>query len=930
MFTQPHPCKTKELKTVSTYCLYRSLLVMMLLLTLRSTTLMAQPNNSLPSLVQFHFLHDSVLAEENSYSFNNVSISNNSNRSIHVQLVITAPEMASVITGNIIETAIRQGENQAIPIRFILAKNSPALAWRPFNVEIRVKELNQVMHTQFYIRPKENITWKAVLKQPAVVFMETDKQVAFNIYLENTGNSADHYSFDFNTDLALSIDKKNYSVTLQPGEARTINAQVLLSPKDIRFLKKEEVTIFIKNRLGETKMLNLQITRLGSIYNGDNDSYRKLPLALELNLQNMASQHSFAFLNLRGSLKLKNDQQLNVLLQTNNYYRNYSANTQKATLEYVNGPWRLTGGSIIDYNNFLIDGTGLRVQYAGLQNNAIEVMGVQSRTGNTRQFNVKISQPLAKTITWHANAFVNSDVEKKQTSSLVLNKLEWKFGEATRISLEGGGGQEKLARSKMDTSMLAWQAGYHFETQKKYYQLSSTISRYSENFPGFNKGSHYQLHEARLLINNLFAGPYFELNKRAYNNTGDSLVNYLFNINNREYGMRFGWQRKNFSLVLSPGILKQVQDSATAVQANMYKISANINWRLNDRWWVSAFSNAGQVRIPAMPTLNRFNSFNHFINIQNDRYGMQLRHDVGPYYYYEIKEYLNSPVAFNRIQISPFIELPWTKKNIFCHLQANYLNEKQTGVSFFTVYNNIQYSSPKTGIDIGLTTQVNITRKESPVINLTIRKKLQLPVFKNETSRSFKLVLYLDENNNGFPDESEPRVKNARVLINADLLLSNSNGEIICKNTDDKEFMVDFSQISGLEGWMPKLGFRQVLSAGKDQNVYFFPFTRSNIITGKLVLFRDEQSSLTMQLEGIRVTAIALNGVVYHTLTNENGEYSFNLPAGNYIVNVNQAVFDDKFRMTEPSKTADLINNHHLNLQFEIRQKTRLMNVRKE
>jgi hypothetical protein len=331
-----------------------------------------------------------------------------------------------------------------------------------------------------------------------------------------------------------------------------------------------------------------------------------------------------------------------------------------------------------------------------------------------------------------------------------------------------------------------------------------------------------------------------------------------------------------------------------------------------------------------MPSFSRFNSFNHFINIQNDRYGMQLRHDTGPYYYYEIKEYLKSPVAFNRIQVSPFVELPWTRKNIFCRLQANYLNEKQTGVSFFTVYNNIQYSSPKTGVDIGLTTQVNVSRKESPVINLTIRKRLQLPVFKNETSRSFRIVLYLDENNNGYPDESELRVKNARVLINTDLLLTNSGGEINCKNTDDKEFIVDFSQISGLEGWMPKLGFRQVVSAEKNQNVYFFPFTRSNIISGKLVLFRDEQSSLTMQLDGIRITAIASNGVVYNTLTNDNGEYSFNLPAGNYIVNVNQAVCDDKFRMAEPSKPADLINNHHLKLQFEIRQKTRLINIKRE
>ncbi|HEX6428121.1 MAG TPA: carboxypeptidase-like regulatory domain-containing protein [Niastella sp.] len=922
--------KQKKVKTASTYCFLRTLLIITWLLLTRITTVVAQPNNSLPALIQFHFLNDSVPAEENNYAFNNISLSNNSNHSMHVQLVISAPEIASLITGNIVETDIRPGENQVIPIRFTLVKNIPLLTWHPFNVEIRMKELNQVIHTQFYTRPKENIKWKAVLKQPAVVFMETDKQVAFNIYLENTGNSADTYSFDFRTDLTLNIAKKNYAVTLLPGEARTIPAQVLLSPKDIQLLKKDEITIFIKNSKGETKMLNQQINRLGFIYSGDNYSFNKMPLSMELNLQNLAGEQPFAFFNVRGYLKLKNDQQLNVLLQTNNYYRTSAANTQKATLEYVHGPWRLTGGSIIDFNNFLIDGTGLRVQYAGLQNNSIEVMGVKSRLGNTQQFNVKLSTPVLKALTWHANAFVNRDGEKKQTSSLLLNKLEWNIDKDTRFSVEGGSGLEKITRSKLDTAMVAWQAGYHFNMQKKHYQVTSTISRYSENFPGLNKGSHYQLHEARLLINNFFAGPYFELNKRAYNHTGDSLVNYLFTINNQEYGLRLGWQRKQFSLVVSPGILTQVQDSATALQSNMYKVSVNMNWQINDRWWLSAFSNAERGNTPAMPTTGDFKSFTNFINIQNDRYGMQVRYDKGPYYYYEIKQYLQTPVAYNRIQVSPFVELPWTRKNIFCRLQANYLSEQQTGASFFLLYNNIQYSSPKTGIDIGLTTQVNMSRKEDPLVNLTIRKRLQLPVYKNETSRSFKIVLYLDKNNNGWPDEASAWVTQARVLVNNDLLLSNPKGELIFKNTDDKEFIIDLSQIAGLEGWMPRQGFRQVFRPGKDQKVCFIPFTPSNVISGHLVLLRDEQSSLTMQLDGIRITAVASDGAVFNTLTNSNGEYSFNLPAGNYIIHVNQAVFDDNFRVTEASKTADLVNNQHLHLQFEIRQKKRVMHVTKE
>jgi hypothetical protein len=266
-------------------------------------------------------------------------------------------------------------------------------------------------------------------------FYGSDKQVAFSIYLENTGNSADTYSFDFRTDLTLNISKKNYAVTLQPGEARSLPLQVLLSPKDIQQLKKEEITIFIKNTQGETKMLTQQINRLGYTYSGDTYSYNRMPLALELNLQNMAGEQPFAFFTAHGYLKMKNDQQLNVLLQTNNYYRKSAANTQKATMEYVHGPWRLTGGSIIDFNNFLIDGTGLRVQYAGAQNKAIEVMGVKSRIGNTQQFNVKLSQPVLKAVTWQANTFVNRDAEKKQTSSLLLNKLEWNIDENTRFLL---------------------------------------------------------------------------------------------------------------------------------------------------------------------------------------------------------------------------------------------------------------------------------------------------------------------------------------------------------------------------------------------------------------------------------------------------------------------------------------------------------------
>ena len=42
--------------------------------------------------------------------------------------------------------------------------------------------------------------------------------------LSTPGNSADTYSFDLRTDLALNVSKKNYAVTLQPGEARPMGS----------------------------------------------------------------------------------------------------------------------------------------------------------------------------------------------------------------------------------------------------------------------------------------------------------------------------------------------------------------------------------------------------------------------------------------------------------------------------------------------------------------------------------------------------------------------------------------------------------------------------------------------------------------------------------------------------------------------------------
>ena len=880
-----------------------------------------------PDILKVKLLKDSVLLEENTFAFNNISIQNNSATALHIQLTLTTPEVIDIVSSTVINIEVNPHESQIVPFRFTSGKKNFSIAWYPVSIEMRVSESGQVINKAFYIKPKENTKWKAQLRQPTITFVETDKEIPFDIYLENTGNSDDVYTFAISTLLDISIPKKNYTVSLPAGGRQNVTIKVLLSPKDIWQLKREDIEVFIKGKNSEQKMLRQTIVKMGYSYNGTVSGWYKMPLSVELNLNNLSSNQPFAFLNVRGYMPLKNNAQLNVLFQSDNTYRDFSANTHLATAQYVNGPWKITGGTIVDFNNFLVDGMGARLQYSGANNRLFEVMGVKSRLGDTYQFNLKAGRNLSRNIRFYSNSFVNRDLIKKMDSYLTLNRIDWTLGANTKLSVEGGAGMEKLSRLKLDTTLPGSEAGYHFESTGKHYQVNSQVTLYSKNFPGINKGFAYQLHEARVLVNHFFVGPYMELNKRAYNNTEDSLLNYLFNIDTKEYGIRTGVQNRQFSLVLSPGLLSQIQDSLNSVKADMYKLSLNANWQISDSWWLSLFSNVGKVYTlhDARPS---FYSMNNLMNLQSHRYGLTVRYDNGPYYYYEIKQYLSRSAQVKRFQVAPFFEHPISKWNLFYRLQLNYQREKPDKADYLVAYNNLLYSSPRLGLDAGLTTQVNVINKGNPYINFTIRQKLQMPVARNRKSKNFRFVLFQDSNNNNVLDKGEEVIQQARTGVDNDVVMSNERGEIDFRNTDKTSFVLDFSQISSLRGWIPKLGYRQTFTPG-NQRYNYIPFLPSKVLTGKLSLIRDEKSSLVMQLDGIRITAASADGKSYATLTSTEGEFFFNLPAGNYTITINQEAFDENFRPSETSKSVDLVNNNLLNVQFDIRQKKRQINIHK-
>jgi len=68
----------------------------------------------------------------------------------------------------------------------------------------------------------------------------------------------------------------------------------------------------------------------------------------------------------------------------------------------------------------------------------------------------------------------------------------------------------------------------------------------------------------------------------------------------------------------------------------------------------------------------------------------------------------------------------------------------------------------------------------------------------------------------------------------------------------------------------------------------------------------------------------------FSTLTTENGKFFINLPQDTYKVRISSNVFDEDFRLLSDTFNADLLHKNSEHLIFEVRERKRQINIRKQ
>jgi len=194
---------------------------------------------------------------------------------------------------------------------------------------------------------------------------------------------------------------------------------------------------------------------------------------------------------------------------------------------------------------------------------------------------------------------------------------------------------------------------------------------------------------------------------------------------------------------------------------------------------------------------------------------------------------------------------------------------------------------------------------------------------------TMKVLVFKDFNSNGIYDLGDESIPDAAIGIAAQNFLSNKKGEVSYKNIKAGEYDVDLSRVNTVKGWMPRNGFRQHYEIHSSQTVYI-PFSQSHYLSGKLNVQKDPRSNLVFRPGNIRINMTNSSGESFSTLTTESGEFFINLPQDTYKVRISSNVFDEDFRLLSDTFNADLLHKNSEHLIFEVRERKRQINIRKQ
>lgn len=873
------------------------------------------------------FLKDTVIQSGNAFSFNTITVVNSGSAVREFTIETELPADWQQVFDNRKVFQLKPGEQLTLPIRVAATPSATSMVY-PIAVNIKTAADNS--RYVFYSKVSQNSSWRAELLTPNLKLSRDSKETYFQIELKNLGNQTEYLTINFNTSLELTVPKKNNRVTLAANSDTVFRAGIITDLRYLEEFKTQEIHVSISNRTGDFKLLSQKVYSWGTVVKENSSQWYNVPLAIEMISQNVTNNKS-VYVTGSGNISLPNKRSISFNYRSDNFYSLTNGGSRYANINYNTPLWKISLGDQTEFNNFLLDGFGMHINYGSSKRYSFDLFGVKSRTGNARQMSFSQSLDIGAGQTINNQSFVNLDYRTGTNSYFSILEYE-KYFKNIHFSVDAGLSNEQNDQNPARKSLSGSTAGIKFDQNNSWLTIRSYSSVNSKVFPGTNRGLTISSNEVRFKHKKTFAGLIFDYNERSVTSLDSDKVNSLFSGRTNEYGIRAGFNGRDRYLNLKATIVDQLQDSLSNVSFQSQKLNLNTALKIFGELNVSLDGTVARSYPRSGSPVKAFISKSIFGTVQYKDLGSFIRYENGPFYYYDLKSYVRDGLNINRIQLSPFLESSVLHSAVTTRLQVDYSSDMVSKLSSCVARADINFNLDKQALTFRIFGSYDIkpgSTSRQNILNFSVRKHFGLPLVGIPKYYNLKVVLFKDRNQNNVYDNGDEAVPESNLQIGSQNFITNKRGEIYYRNISAGKYNIDLSQVNNVRGWVAKDGFSQSVEVSDNQTIYI-PFKESKYLSGRLNVVRDEYSRASFNPANIRITAINSKGEVFYTLTNISGEFFLNLPADTYVIQINTNVFSDSFRVLQESFNADLVNKSSEEIVFEIRESKRQINIQKQ
>jgi hypothetical protein len=763
-------------------------------------------------------------------------------------------------------------------------------------------------------------------------FRNENDTVVFPVHITNTGNATEKIRLIF----TASSAQKMYEMKLKASGDTTINYSIIAGRSVFQRGGTEITMAGLYNNGDVFESLRLKVNRLQSkgyygadsvktyLVNSSGASY------ISSGYRYYSSGLSSINLSSKNSVLINKNNSINYSFDATTWLSDDKIIVRNTFLNYKSKYADVMAGNIFRSYEKNLNGRGLAIDLKALPGaQKLEIGFIDNSFNlfenfdNSKGYSGWVRYSTGKRDNPFTASFVTKNDKLEETSGQILT-LDYRYAKNKKYSVYGRvstGLTSPLTQEYGSKAGTALQAD--FDYKYKTLKILSSNKWSSSWYPGVERGitnltEQFNYSNQKLNLNG--AVRYFRMSPRDFNNRS------LPDLSNTTADLGISMRKENLTFSIYPRFYKETQDLTIpalmmqqhfAFQAYGSVFSGTLNTvRRND--FLSFYLEAG-----------RFNS-------DNENKGTHFK---SVFSYTAKSKNINASYQVNPFSVNDMViagERKYTAWNISGSWSFDALKDRlQVRMGYgYTLAGNgyksdqgsieAEYTSPGNLMPFMSLYSNNILSDERFSFSFQAGIKRNLGRSNLQNRHRLQVFVFRDYDNDDKLSEADSAASGFMVSVNERIFISDFDGNINYTRLPAGSYYV---KVESQFGWYSEA--IAVRIDGKRENRIEIPLHRTYVVRGSINFVKSDYEVTYPHLDGILVTALSGTGITYYARTDEKGNYSLNLPDGEYTLQLSDENLASGFKCINNNLRITVKNKNSNAQPFLIKQNLVNIEIRK-